>query len=121
MQWCYRVPAVFREYNTPLYHHRFCGSKSALTVFVVYRREHTRIGFDCRVAVTDPVPLTFSHHRYAPDRDLLLLFYETATIEGAAPRPLEAAELRLLTSTELVALDMPPANAPLKAALERRL
>lgn len=73
------------------------------------------------VLVAAPEPLTFSHHRY-PDRTLLLLFYETSTLaEGAAPQPLAADALRLVTLDELVALEMPPANEPLRRLLRRRL
>lgn len=57
-------------------------------------------------------PLTFSHHIY-PDRTVLILFYLARVLAGAAPRPLAASDLRLVTRAELAALEMPPANRPL--------
>lgn len=62
-------------------------------------------------------PLTFSHHVYPPDKSLLLLFYAAKAVPGAQPEPCAATELRYLTKNELIALEMPVANAPLKAAL----
>lgn len=67
-------------------------------------------------------PLTFSHHRY-PTREVLILFYgaNTATsAEGQEPRPLAAERLALMTRAELLALPMPPANAPLLTHLRDR-
>lgn len=61
-------------------------------------------------------PLTFSHHIY-PDRTVLILFYLAHTLVGAAPRPLGASDLRLVTRAELAALEMPPANRPLRDIL----
>jgi 8-oxo-dGTP diphosphatase len=73
------------------------------------------------VTVEPPRPLTFSHHRY-PQREVLLLFYWTrTTADSPAPRPLAATDLRLVTRGELMALPMPPANAPLIAALAQGL
>lgn len=69
------------------------------------------------VEIADPTPLTFSWYRY-PERTVLLLFFETETLAGALPRPLAATELRLVTSEELRALPLPPANEPLLACLE---
>ncbi len=69
------------------------------------------------VEVTSPTPLTFSWHDYG-DRRVLLLFFQTATRPGEPePRPLAAIALRLVTRAELLALPMPPANAPLLDAL----
>jgi len=67
--------------------------------------------------VSPPTPVTFSHHRYDAAHDLLFLLYGTSTLPGENPRALEAKELRLLTRAQLVALEMPPANAPLLAAI----
>lgn len=64
-------------------------------------------------------PLTFSHHRY-PTREVLILFYGARTATSAPdqdPRPLAAERLTLMTRAELLALPMPPANAPLIAFL----
>lgn len=63
-------------------------------------------------------PLTFSHHRY-PTREVLILFYGARTALDADPRPLAAERLTLMTRDELLALPMPPANAPLLAHLRR--
>lgn len=63
-------------------------------------------------------PLTFSWYRY-PDRTVLLLFYLARTRPGSEPRPLAAAELALLDLDALRALEMPPANLPLKELLLR--
>ena len=69
------------------------------------------------VLVGAVAPITFSWHAYA-ERAVLLLFYATATLpHSAAPAPLAATELRLVTLDELLALELPPANAPLCAAL----
>ena len=69
------------------------------------------------VQVRPPSPVTFSWYRY-PERSVLLLFFRTETTpDSPAPRPLEATELRLLGTEDLAALPMPPANAPLVAAL----
>lgn len=70
------------------------------------------------VAIDVVRPLTFSWYRY-PDRTLLLLFYLARTRPGAAPRALAAAELTLLDLEALRALEMPPANHPLKELLLR--
>jgi len=62
-------------------------------------------------------PLTFSYHRY-PEREVLLLFFRARTVTGGPePQPLAAARLALLTRSELLALELPPANAPLLEAL----
>ncbi len=61
-------------------------------------------------------PLTFSWHAY-PDRTVLILFYLARTLPGSEPRPLAASELRMCTHAELVALEMPPANRPLRDLL----
>ncbi|TNF32002.1 MAG: NUDIX domain-containing protein [Deltaproteobacteria bacterium] len=69
------------------------------------------------VTVGAIAPMTFSWHAYA-ERLVLLLFHRTATVPGSpAPRPLAATELRLVTAAELLALELPPANAPFVAAL----
>lgn len=62
-------------------------------------------------------PLTFSFFEY-PERTVLLLFYETETVQGSTPRPLAAAELKLITLAELIDLTWPPANAPLVRHLQ---
>ena len=73
------------------------------------------------VTVGALAPLTFSHHRY-PERDVLILFYETETASGSpAAQPLASDALELLSLSELVALPMPPANAVLQALLRGRL
>lgn len=65
-------------------------------------------------------PMTFSWHAYA-DRVVLLLFHRTATLpDSPAPRPFAATELRLVTRAELLAMELPPANAPFVAALAAR-
>jgi len=61
-------------------------------------------------------PLTFSWHAY-PDRTVLILFYLARTLPGSQPRPLAASELCLCTRAELIALEMPPANRPLRDLL----
>jgi len=61
-------------------------------------------------------PLTFSWHAY-PDRTVLILFYLARTAPGSDPRPLASSELRLCTQADLVALEMPPANRPLRNLL----
>ena len=72
------------------------------------------------VEVTGPTPLTFSYHAY-PARTILLLFYEAQLLEDSPPaRPLASEELRWCTREELLALELPPANAPLIEALRRR-
>jgi len=63
-------------------------------------------------------PLTFSWYRY-PDRTVLILFYLTRTLPGSTPQPLASSELRLLDRAALTALEMPPANQPLKDLLLR--
>ena len=66
-------------------------------------------------------PMTFTHHRY-PDRDLLILFYEARTSpESPSPRALASDELRLMTSAQLAALPMPPANSGFQALLRSRV
>jgi 8-oxo-dGTP diphosphatase len=52
------------------------------------------------------------------DRHLLLLLYLCRSWEGA-PQPLEAAGLQWLLPNALRELDMPPADKPLIAQLER--
>lgn len=72
------------------------------------------------VEIGAPEPLTFSWYRY-PERTVLLLFFRAALrADSPEPRALQAAELRLLTRDELLALPFPPANAPLLAALRAR-
>lgn len=69
------------------------------------------------VTVGAITPMTFSWHAY-PERVVLLLFHRTATVaESPAPRPLASTELRLVTAAELLAMELPPANVPLVAAL----
>jgi len=69
------------------------------------------------VAVGPVTPLTFSWFAY-PERTVLLLFFSAATVvDSPAPAPLAATELRLVTREELLALELPPANTPLLAAL----
>jgi len=64
-------------------------------------------------------PLTFSWYPY-PDRTVLLLFYQARTLPGSRPRALAASELRLVDAGELIALEMPPANEPLRDLLQAR-
>lgn len=61
-------------------------------------------------------PLTFSWHTYS-DRSVLLLFFLARTQGDVAPRPLASDELRLMTRAEIIALEMPAANAPLRNLL----
>ena len=65
------------------------------------------------------VPLCFGS---APigDRQMLLLLYSCTTWSGE-PKPLDAEALRWLRPVEMVASEMPPADAPLVAILERLL
>ncbi|MCA9515972.1 MAG: (deoxy)nucleoside triphosphate pyrophosphohydrolase [Myxococcales bacterium] len=71
------------------------------------------------VEVGPVTPLTFSHYRY-PEREVLLLFFETHTLNPqAVPRAISADEIALVTLEELLRVDFPPANAPLLAALRR--
>lgn len=58
-------------------------------------------------------PLTFSWHTY-PDRSVLLLFFSARTLGNVTPQPLASTELRLMTRAELIALEMPAANLPLR-------
>ena len=82
------------------------------------RRE---LGEELGVTVGALSPLTFAHHRY-PERDVLILFYETVTTpDSPAPRPLASDALELLSLAEIVALPMPPANAGLQDLLRARL
>ncbi|MFO0751132.1 MAG: (deoxy)nucleoside triphosphate pyrophosphohydrolase [Myxococcota bacterium] len=70
------------------------------------------------VEVEAPRPLTFSWHAY-PERTVLLLFFAARLAASSpAPRPLAAAELRLVTRAELARLPFPPANRPLLDLLE---
>ncbi len=72
------------------------------------------------VEVEDALPATFSWYSY-PDRTVMILFYQvTLMANGPAPSPRVATELRLLTESELLALEMPPANEPLKRWLSDR-
>ena len=73
------------------------------------------------VQVHSPRPLTFSYHPY-DEGEVLLLFFETSTVDATcAPRPLAADTLALMTREELLALPMPPANEPLKAVIRARI
>lgn len=72
------------------------------------------------VEVEAIAPLTFSHFRY-PNREVLLLFHTCRTMAGQNPRPLAADALELLTLAEVLALPMPPANAPFKDHVRMRL
>ena len=58
-------------------------------------------------------PLTFSWHTY-PDRTVLLLFFLARADGHATPRPLASTDLQLLPRAELIALEMPAANLPLR-------
>jgi 8-oxo-dGTP diphosphatase len=80
------------------------------------RRElHEELGVD----VAHAEPITFSWYEY-PERVVLLLFFHVRlTATSPSPAPLEAEALRLVDHAELLALPMPPANAPLLAALAR--
>jgi 8-oxo-dGTP diphosphatase len=51
-------------------------------------------------------------------RHMLLLLYLCRAWEGE-PRPLDAVDLKWLTPGEMLTADMPPADVPLVAALER--
>ncbi|MGB0589095.1 MAG: (deoxy)nucleoside triphosphate pyrophosphohydrolase [Myxococcota bacterium] len=73
------------------------------------------------VTVGPMTPITFAHHSY-PERDVLILFYETATTpESAEPKPLASEALELLSLRELVDLPMPAANAGFQSLLRGRL
>jgi len=61
-------------------------------------------------------PITFSIHREA-GRRILLLFFEAAIMDGV-PTPLEGQQLRWVEPAELSRLDMPPADAALIAHLQ---
>ena len=74
---------------------------------------HRELKEELGIEVEDPVLLISSQHLY-PDREVHLLFFATATVPSSPPpRPLESAELRLLTVPQMLALDWPPANEPL--------
>ncbi len=60
-------------------------------------------------------PLTFASHRY-PDHHLLMPLFVCRVWRGIA-RPREGQELRWVRPGELARLPMPPADAPLVAAL----
>ncbi len=60
-------------------------------------------------------PLTFASHRY-PDHHLLMPLFVCRVWRGIA-RPREGQELRWVRPGELGRLPMPPADAPLVAAL----
>ena len=63
---------------------------------------------------TTLVPIAFSE---SPDaRHLVLLLYRCRSWRGE-PRALDAAEIRWLAADDIAALDMPPADRPLAAAL----
>lgn len=71
------------------------------------------------VEVGAVTPLTFSHYRY-PEREVLLLFFKTHTLDPSIPpRALSAEEVAFVTREELLRVDLPRANAPLIVALRR--
>ena len=73
------------------------------------------------VSVGELSPMTFAHHVYSA-REVLLLFFETHTLDDSPePRPLESQELRLMGLEELVALELPEANAGFQKLLAQRL
>lgn len=72
------------------------------------------------VEVGEITPITFSWFAY-PERVVLLLFHRAAILpESPPPRALASVELRHVTREELLALELPPANAPLLATLTPR-
>lgn len=79
---------------------------------------HRELREELGVTVEAVRPLTFSWYAY-PDRVVLILFFHARTVPGSEPRPLVAGELRSIDRDELVALEMPPANQPLRELLLR--
>jgi 8-oxo-dGTP diphosphatase len=72
------------------------------------------------ITVEPPVPLVFSWHDYG-DRQVLVLVYETRTRpDSPPPRPFAAEAVLALPAGEILALEMPPANAPLREILASR-
>lgn len=72
------------------------------------------------VEVGEITPITFSWFAY-PERVVLLLFHRAAILPTSpAPRALASTQLRYVSREELLALPLPPANAPLLAALTPR-
>jgi len=72
------------------------------------------------VTLKEAHPMTFSWHSYT-ERTVLILFFKVAlTDHSAAPSPRVASELRLLSQSELLALEMPPANEPFKRWLAQQ-
>ncbi|HEX9808941.1 MAG TPA: 8-oxo-dGTP diphosphatase MutT [Alphaproteobacteria bacterium] len=64
-------------------------------------------------------PLTFASHAYG-DFHLLMPLYQCRVWKGV-PTPREGQEIRWVHPERLAALPMPPADAPLVAALRDRL
>ena len=58
------------------------------------------------------------HHAYA-EKTLTFHLYRVRLFDPEAARPLVATDLRWLTPADFVALDFPPANAPIQARLRR--
>ncbi len=79
------------------------------------------MGEELGVEVASAQPLTFSAYRY-PEKSVLLLLYEvTLTPDSPAPQALAASDLKFCTAEEIVALDLPPANAPFRALIAERI
>ncbi len=84
------------------------------------RRElEEELGIDVRVG--EIVDVAF--HRYDDaEKAVLLLFYEaTRTAQSPAPEPLDVAELKWGSSTDLDPVLFPPADVPVLAKVEARL
>ena len=66
------------------------------------------------VELRDITPATFAYHEY-PEKTVLILFFQVdLTPQSDAPSAKVASELRLLTRSELLDLEMPAANEPFK-------
>lgn len=76
------------------------------------RELREELGIEIDPAV--PIPITFSES--PGDPHLLLLLYRCRTWRGE-PRALDASEIRWMAVEEFAALEMPPADRPLAAAL----
>lgn len=80
------------------------------------RELHEELGIEINPAALTPIAFSES----SGDRHLVLLLYRCLAWRGEA-RALDAAEIRWVAVDRLAALDMPPADRPLAAALAAAL